>query len=227
MMTEFDRMIGDLNTEIIRMGTLVEEAIRKSVIALVNCNLDLAEEIINGDGHINGMETMIEDFCIRIIATRQPVAGHLRNIITCMKIASQLERMGDHTVHAAKNTIRLKECRKTGFLAHIPRTGEILVGMVHDALTAFIEKDVAKAVEVAGRDIEIDRLHYKSAGEIFASITEDPLTIREGIGYLFTDHFFERIGDLITNICEWIVYNGTSEHRELKSKESAWHREQF
>ncbi|MBN1409561.1 MAG: phosphate signaling complex protein PhoU [Spirochaetales bacterium] len=227
MRADFDEMIRDLNAEILKMGTLVEEAIQKVVIALTNCDLSLAEEIINGDTHINGMEIMIEDFCIRIIATKQPVAGDLRNIITCMKIASQLERMADHAVHIAKNVVRLKECKTTSLLAHIPRTGEILVDMVHDVLTAFINQDADKAMEIAGRDKEIDDLHYKSMSEIISCMIGEQETVADGIGYLFTDYFFERLGDHVTNICEWIVYNKTCEHRELKSKDFIWHREPF
>jgi phosphate transport system protein len=221
----FIEMLNSLNTEILKMGTLVEEAIAKSVNALVNFDIKLAEEVINEDARINKAEVEIEDLCIRIIATNQPVASDLRNIITCMKVASQLERMGDHAVHVAKNAIRLKDTRKTGFLAHIPKEGKIIIEMIHDALTAFIKQDAEKAVTIAERDREIDMLHYQSMQEILDHMDRTPSAIKDGIGYLFTDHFFERLGDHVTNICEWIVYNKTCEHRELKSKECVWHQE--
>lgn len=207
--------INDLDQEIIKMGTLVQEAIGKAVQCLLNQDVSMANQIIEDDKHINSKEDEIEDRCTLLIAKEQPVAGDLRHIITALKIITELERMGDHAAHIAKAVIRLADEVYMKPLIDIPRMAAIGSGMIRDVLTAFIEGDVKKASEVAKRDDEIDSLHEQVSREVFTYMMENPKYIKQSSNLIFISRYLERLGDHATNICERIVYDSTGEHVEL------------
>lgn len=211
----FSESLKLLNQELLKMGTLVEEAIRKAVTCLIDQDLDLAKKVIEEDEAVNQMEIDIEDRCTILIATEQPVAGDLRHIITALKIVTQLERMGDHAVHIAKAAIRLSEEIYMKPLIDIPRMSEIVIKMIHDVLTAFINSDAELATEVAKKDASIDKLHHQVMTEIWSYIKADPSYVKQSTNFLFISRFLERLGDHVTNISEWIVYNNTGKHVEL------------
>jgi len=209
--TEIDR----LNREILTMGTMVEEAIHRAIDCLTRQDTGLARRIVEDDESINGKEVLIEDLCTMLIAKEQPVAGDLRHIITSLKIVTQLERMGDHAVHIAKAAIRLGEETYMKPLIDIPRMAEIGTAMIRDVLTAFIEEDVGKAEEGAKRDDEIDHLHEQVMREVLTYMMESPAYIKQSMNFIFVSRYLERLGDHVTNICEWIVYDITGQHTEL------------
>lgn len=215
---KFFEDLGDINQEVLKMGTLVEEAIRKSIQALKNRDSDLAKKVVDGDTAINNMELSIHDRCIILIATEQPVAGDLRGLVAILKIVSQLERMGDHAVHVAKNALRLAGESYMKKLIDIPRMGELAAQMLHEVLTAFMNNDQQKAIEVAAMDNEIDNLHDQVMRECLTYMMQDPANIPQATAFLFVSRFLERLGDQVTNISEWICYNVTGEHRELNLK---------
>ncbi|MBN2737793.1 MAG: phosphate signaling complex protein PhoU [Spirochaetales bacterium] len=223
----YQGQLEKLDKAILKMGVFVEEALHKAITALIEEDCDMAEAIIFEDEKINTLEIEVEDICIALIATNHPVAGDLRHIITSMKIASQLERMGDHAVHIAKNVIRLKEKYISRLLNSIPREGEIVIRMLHEVISAYVKKDVEKAMEIAKMDKEVDELHYDNSKKIIELMLSEKEYVKPGAGFLFIDRFFERLGDHIVIICEWIVYSVTNEHRELNEKESIWHRERY
>ncbi len=210
--------LNEINQEVLKMGTLVEEAIRKSVQALKNRDTELANKVIQGDDAVNAMELNIQDKCIVLIATEQPVAGDLRGLITTLKIISQLERMGDHAVHIAKNALRLADETYMKKLIDIPRMGDCVIRMLHEVLTAFINADQQKAIEVAEMDDEMDELHDQVMRECLTYMMQDPTYIPQATTFLFVSRFLERLGDHVTNISEWICYNVTGEHPELNLK---------
>jgi len=209
--------LQDLNHNILKMGTLVEEAIRKSVKSLTEQNIGLSEKVIKEDEIINQMELDIQNQCTTLIAAEQPVAGDLRNIITVLKIITQLERMGDHAVHIAKAAIRLEKETFMKPIIDIPRMAEIGIEMLREILTAFITGDSEKAIRYAALDDEIDNLHDQITREILTYMMEDPKFIKQSITFLFISRFLERFGDHATNISEWIVYNVTGKHVELNN----------
>ena len=139
--------LGAINQDVLRMGTLVEESIRKAIHALKERNVDLAQTVFDEDEKINQMELSIQDKCIVLIATEQPVASDLRGLVTTIKIVTQLERMGDHALHVAKGVIDL------------PRMADCAIRMIYEVLTAFMNNDHEKAIAVAAMDDEIDELH--------------------------------------------------------------------
>jgi len=152
----FDEALRELNQEVLRMGTLVEEALRKSVKALVDKNPALADEVIAGDGDIDNFQLEIEDTCTVLIATEQPVAADLRQIVATLNVLNDLERIGDQAVHIAEVMKRLYDEPYMKPLIDIPRMAEIAEGMIHDGLTAFVNNDPRAAERVAARDDELD-----------------------------------------------------------------------
>ena len=197
------------------MGTLVEEAIRRSMQALKERDLELARKVIDEDEAINHMELSIQDKCIVLIATEQPVAGDLRGLITIIKIVTQLERMGDHALHIAKGALRLADETYMKKLIDLPRMADCAIRMIHDVLTAFMDGDQEKAIAVAAMDDEIDELHDQVMRECLTYMMQDPKNIPQATSFLFISRFLERLGDHVTNISEWICFNITGKHREL------------
>lgn len=211
----FLESLNEIHQDVLKMGTLVEEAIRKSMQALKEKNVELAQRVIDEDAVINEMELAIQDRCIVLIGTEQPVAGDLRGLITIIKIVTQLERMGDHAIHIAKNALRLADEQYMKKLIDMPRMAEVAIRMIHEALTAFMDNDQEKALEVAAMDDEIDELHNQVMRECLTYMMQDPKNIPQATSFLFISRFLERLGDHVTNISEWICYNITGKHREL------------
>jgi phosphate transport system protein len=211
----FEEGLAALNQEILRMGVMVEEALRRAVESLVNKDGELARAVVAGDAAINQVEQEIEDRCIVLIAREQPVATDLRKLITSLKIVTQLERMGDHALHVAKGTLRLLPETYMKPLIDIPRMAEIGIGMIRDVLTAFLDNNAERAREVASRDHLVDELHNQVMREVFTYMMENTKNIPQSISLLFISRFLERVGDHVTNICEWVVYSATGERVEL------------
>jgi phosphate transport system protein len=205
----FEEGLAALNQEILRIGVMVEEALRQAVESLVNKDGEQARAVVAADAAINQLEHEIEDRCIVLIAKEQPVATDLRKLITSLKIVTQLERMGDHALHVAKGTLRLLPETYMKPLIDIPRMAELAIGMIRDVLTA------VRAREVAARDQQIDELHNQVMREVFTYMMENSKFISQSISLLFISRFLERVGDHVTNICEWVVYGATGEHVEL------------
>jgi phosphate transport system protein len=211
----FEEELAAVNQEILRMGVMVEEALRRAVQSLVTKDGELARQVVQADAAINRMEQEIEDRCVVLIAREQPVATDLRKLVTSLKIVTQLERMGDHALHVAKGTLRLLPEPYMKPLIDIPRMAELGIGMIQDVLTAFLDNDAQRAREVARRDQEIDDLHEQVMRELFTYMMGDSKHISQSISLLFISRFLERVGDHVTNICEWVVYAATGERVEL------------
>ncbi len=211
----FEQDKKNLYNEILKMGAIVEVSLRKALSALSNRDQALAKEVIEGDARIDELQLQIEDRCAVLIATENPVAGALRKIITSIKIASDLERIGDHARHLARALDSVDRGLLDAMLPRIRDMAERGIGMVHDALTAFVDDDTDTAVSVAERDEKIDELHRSLYQEIIARMQEKPHLIASGTNLIFVNRFLERLGDHVTNICEWVVYANKGTHVEL------------
>lgn len=205
----------ELDHDILKMGTLVEEAVRNSMRALVEHDTQTAENVIADDEYINNLELTIQDKLTLLIATEQPVAEDLRHIITSLKVVTQLERMGDHAVHVAKGALRIAEEEYIKELIDLPQMAEYGIEMLHEVLNAFAENDKEKAIAVAKLDDKIDNLHNQVWRELLTYMMSDVKNINQATTLLFLSRWLERFGDHATNISEWIVYNCTGEHVEL------------
>lgn len=211
----FMEQLKDINQEILQMGTLVEESITKAVEALKNQDCALAEQVITEDEPINQMEIDLCDKCAVAIATEQPVATDLRQLIGAIRIVTDLERIGDFASHIAKMTIRMSEEKYLKPLIDIPRMAEIARSMLHDSITAFLEGNVDLAYEIAERDDRIDEINSQIFRELLTYMMQDPHTIQQATNLLLLSRSLERLGDHVTNICEWVIFTYTGEHKDL------------
>jgi phosphate transport system protein len=205
-MTIFEDELSDLKIQILKMGSLVENAIDHSIKSLVERDSDLARQVIENDARINAFDVSIDEECIRLIALRQPTAADLRFITTAMKITTDLERMGDYAVDLCERVLELNEEPQLKPYIDIPRMAEIAEGMVRDALQAFLEKNTSLAYEVINRDDEVDQLTVQIFNELLLFMIKDGTTITRAIKISYISKYLERIADHATNVCEMVVY---------------------
>ena len=204
----YDQEITHLTRKILEMGGLVEDQVSRSIEALVAGNVDLADQVVERDDAVDALEEEIDQFAIRMLATRQPVAVDLRLIAMAMKISNDLERIGDYAAKgiAARCHRLAKEPARVWPLHAIPRMGELVQGMVKDALDAYVQRDADKAVTVWRRDDEIDLMYDGLVRELLTYMMEDARNISACIDLMFIAKNLERMGDHTTNICEKIHY---------------------
>lgn len=205
-MTIFEDELSALKVEILKMGSLIENAIDRSIKSLVERDSDLARQVIENDARINAFDVSIDEECIRLIALRQPTAGDLRFITTAMKITTDLERMGDYAVDISERALELNEEPQLKPYIDIPRMAEIAEGMVRDALQAFLEKNTPLAYEVINRDDEVDQLTVQIFNELLLFMIKDSTTITRAIKISYISKYLERIADHATNVSEMVVY---------------------
>ncbi|MDD2234264.1 MAG: phosphate signaling complex protein PhoU [Desulfitobacteriaceae bacterium] len=203
---QFDNALEDLRRRIMELGTLVEERIALSVGTLYSQNTETANSVITGDQQLNRLQNLIEDKCILLIATQQPLARDLRKVVAGFKISMHLERMGDLAVNLAKVTIRIGKEKLIKPLIDIPRMSTIVQEMIAKGLTAYIREDAALAEEMSEMDHEVDDLYAQIFRELLILMMSDPRTINQANHLLFAAHHMERMGDYCTNIAEEIVY---------------------
>lgn len=211
----FDNELQELVKDMIKMSSVVEDALSYSIKALKKQDIKLADIVIAQDDLVDKMELEIEDKCLRLIALQQPIAKDLRIIATALKIVTDLERIADHAVDIARITKRLSGEKYIKELIDIPRMAHIVTGMVKDSIDAYVRQDVDKAREVSMRDDEVDGLHSQIFRELLLLMMEDPRKINQSTYFLFISQSIERIADHVTNICEWIIYAVTGEHVDL------------
>jgi len=206
MERHFDEELKELKEKLLRMSSLVEEAINFSIKALTDRKSELAEQVIKSDDGINMLEIEIDELSLKLLALRQPQAGDLRFITSIMKINSDLERMGDLAVNIAERTIELLKFPLLKPLIDIPRMAEIAQGMVKDSLDAFVNRDSKLARSVCERDDKMDNLNDQIFRELLTYMLQDPKTIERAVDLILVGRNLERIADHATNICEDVIY---------------------
>jgi phosphate transport system protein len=212
---QFHRELQVLEQDILRMGALVEEQMARAVQSLSERNLELADQVIADDDLVDAMEMDVERRCLSLIALQQPMAGDLRTISTAWKIITDLERMADHAADIAKVTKRLAHEELVKPLVDIPRMATIAAHMVRTALNAYVERDVAMALDMIRMDDEVDHLYGQIFRDLLAIMRERPETIGQGTYLLFVANYLERIADHATNLGEWVQYMVTGVRKEL------------
>ena len=205
-MAIFDDELKDLRERVLKLGCMVENAIRDSVKALVERDSDLAKEVIRRDHLINALDVGIDEECVRLIALRQPLARDLRLITTAMKITTDLERMGDMAVNIAERAMELNEEPQLKPFVNIPKMAVLAQSMVRDALDAFVTGCSRLPYEVIKRDDEVDDLTVKNFEELLSFMIQDPKIIPLAIKRTYIAKYLERIADHATNIAEMIIY---------------------
>lgn len=206
MARKFEHDLSDLKDRVLRMGSLVEDAIRKSIKALVDRDRDLALAVIDGDHLINTYDVEIEEECIRLLAIWQPTGSNLRFITTAIKIITDLERMGDLAVDICERAVELMEEPQLKPYIDIPRMAEAAQKMLKDSLDSFVSKDPDMALKVCEADDFVDNLNQQIFNELLVYMLQDPKNIARAVRLTYVAKYLERIGDHATNIAEMVVY---------------------
>jgi len=205
-MSTFDDELQQLKEKILKMGSMVENAIKNSVNALVDRDNNPAINVIDDDRLVNTLDVEIDEESIRLIALRQPKAGDLRFITTAMKITTDLERMGDLAVNIAERALELNDEPLLKPYIDIPKMRSIAGGMTRDALDAFMRRDKRLAREVIIKDDEVDDLKHIILQELAVFMANDPKTVSRAMKISFVAQYLERIADHATNIAEMVIY---------------------
>lgn len=211
----FDRGLDELHLDLIKMGSLVEESIDKTILALKNQDVELAKKIFRDDDIIDDFERVIEKKCMNLIARQQPLAKDLRAISTALKIITDMERIADASADIAELTIRMADKKYIKPLIDIPIMASLAKVMVNKSIDAYVRQDVKLAQEVCASDDEVDELFNKIVMELADFIRNDPTATEQCIDFMFIAKYLERMADHATNIGEWVVFNVTGEHEHL------------
>lgn len=213
--SNFHQSLDEMQADLLKMGTLVQEAIHQAVKSLAKMDNNLAQQIVAGDEKINNMMLNIEERCLRLIALQQPMAVDLRTIGMAMKIATDLERIADHAVDIAKTTQRLSGEQLVKPLVDIPRMADMAKEMLRDSLISFVERDAARAESLAAKDDEVDKLYSSIFQEIIEMMGSNVSHNRQVTHLLMVARYLERVADHATNIGEWVIYMVTGKRTDL------------
>ncbi len=210
-----DREEQLIKDAVLRMGALVEDAIRAASDSLVGHDAVAALEVIRGDAAINDAQRAVSRLISVTIATQNPVARDLRYLLTLDHVTYELERIGDHASSVAKQVIKLAPEPPLQKYLHLPEMAERAAVLVHGVLRALVDIDPVAAREIAVLDDEIDRLYHATFDEVVELMRQDPGNVERGTRIIIASHYLERIGDRSTNIAEDIVYLVTGDVEDL------------
>lgn len=215
MRNTFDYELAALQQKILSMGNLVENMLDKGVKSLQNKDSDLAREVIALEAVVDSLEKEIEQKCLQLIATQQPLAKDLRRIAAGFKIITDLERMADYCEDIAKVTLRLEGQPLIKPLIDIPHMNVLTQKMVKDALDSYVQENIELAYKMCQDDDLVDHLYAQIIRELLTYMMEDPRTIGQATSLLFVGRYIERIADHATNIGERVIYMITGEIKDL------------
>jgi phosphate transport system protein len=211
----FERELKRLQDEILMLGSMVEEALKAAVTGLKKQDLEQSRHLIAGDKLINQKRFAIERDTLVLIATQQPMARDLRTLAAILEISTELERMGDYAKGIAKINLMIGHEPLIKPLIDIPKMTDIACDMLHQSLTAFVQRDVALARAIPRRDDEVDALYEQVNRELITHIIADAGTIEQANHLLWAAHDLERTADRVTNICERVIFTVTGEVSEM------------
>jgi phosphate transport system protein len=202
----FHDELSQVKARLLAMSGEAEAALGLAVEALLERDPERAERVTRNDRVIDAMEVEIEEHCINLLALQQPLARDLRTLTSALKIATDLERVGDHAVNIAQSAIRLAKTRPIAPEPELVEMARLTRAMLSDALEAFVRGDAQAARAVCQRDDKVDALHRSTFRILLTHMMEDPHTIGAGIELLLVSRNLERVADLATNIGEDVVF---------------------
>lgn len=212
-MRHFAEELEDLNQALLEMSALVESSIHNAVQALVEHDDRLARRVIEDEQAINRMELELDSRVTRLLALYQPVAGDLRLLVMCLKITTDLERMGDLAVSIAERAISLNALRGPGDpqllgqpLAETPRMAALAEDMLHRALDSFVKRDAKLAQSVLPDDDQVDEIRDRIYRDLIALMQREPALVQAAVHVMFVARSLERVADHATNIAEDVIY---------------------
>lgn len=203
----FDDDLGRIDAIIAEMGGLAERQLADAIDALVKRDVELAQRVIEGDKKIDLLEAEIDNFTIRVLALRQPMAEDLRAVIVALKMAANLERIGDYAKNVAKRTLILSAMDPVaGAAQSVQRMAAQVQIMIKNVLDAYGARDIDKADDVRLRDEEVDLMHTSLFRELLTYMMEDQRNITACTHLMFVAKNVERIGDHVTSIAEYVHF---------------------
>jgi phosphate transport system protein len=211
----FDQELSRLQDEVLALGSMVEEALVRSVETLKNRDFIGSRRLIAGDRAINERRYAIEDGTVTLIATQQPMSGDMRLLAAILEIVTELERMGDYAKGIARINLMIGQQSLIKPLIDLPAMAHKARDMLHAALVAFVEQDVEAARAIPAGDDDVDALYNQVYRELISYILEDPHVIEQANQLMWAAHNLERTADRVINLCERVVYAVTGELTEL------------
>lgn len=208
---KFEEELEELQEKVFSLGILMEGQLEDAMRSLLKQDGELAEAILKKDDKLDNIRDEIEEMCINLVATQQPLASDLRLIFATNHMARDLERMGDYACKIAKVALVLQGEVYMKKLVDLPRMAEIALMMIDKTLNLYMKKEATNLSVIAAADDELDALHNQILRELFTYIAEDQRNIKQAIHFMFISQHIERIGDHATNIMEWLHYYVTGE----------------
>ena len=210
-----DRRLRMLQDEVLTMGSMVEKSVARALDALARRDLEASEQVIREDDYIDCKRFDIEEQCIDLIATQQPMATDLRILIAILHITVELERMGDYAEGIARISLLIGDEPTLKPLVDIPKMADKANQMLRRSLEALVNRDTVTALQVCNDDDEVDALYDQVYRDLLMLMIEDPQTIQRATYLLWVAHDLERMADRATNIAERVVYMVTGKMEEI------------
>ncbi|MBD7914132.1 phosphate signaling complex protein PhoU [Clostridium sp. Sa3CUN1] len=204
-----------LNSELIEMASLVEKQIYDSIMALKNQDVELSKKVMKNDDKVDNLQKVIEEKCIKFMATESPLARDLRSIYTTTKIVTDLERMADYAVDICKIVPRVKGVGFSEEIAPVWELVDLINNMIKLAIEAYVNGDEKAAYEICHMDDRVDAIYQGMFAIVLKKMGKDESMINQGTQILFASKYLERIGDHVTNICEWIIFSKKGNYVDL------------
>jgi phosphate transport system protein len=220
MARQFDQELDELKQNLLKMATLAETAVGKSILSVTARNSDLAREVITDDITLNRMELAIEEQAFRLLALRQPLATDLRLTVAAMRIATELERIGDQAVNIAERALELNSRPPLKLPIDLKVMADLALSMVRTSIDAFVHQDPKLAIKVCQRDVEVDLLDDEYIQKILDCMIKESRWVTRLHHFIIIVRNLERIADLATNIAEDIVF--IVEGRVIKHQCEEW-----
>jgi len=212
MRNRFDRQLEELHVELIEMGSMCEDVIRKTSKLLQSGDAKVAKEIRKEDSNIDEQERLVESLCLKLLLQQQPVAKDLRKVSAALKMITDMERIGDQASDIAE-IIETTDFSVPTNDVKLAKMAETTIAMVTESIDAYVKQDLVLVREVIARDDEVDDLFLEVRQEIADDMVEagDPMS---SLDLLMIAKYFERIGDHATNIAEWVEFSITGTHKD-------------
>lgn len=212
MRNRFDRQLEELHVELIEMGSMCEDVIRKTSKLLQSGDAKVAKEIRKEDSNIDEQERLVESLCLKLLLQQQPVAKDLRKVSAALKMITDMERIGDQASDIAE-IIETTDFSVPTNDVKLAKMAETTIAMVTESIDAYVKQDLELVCEVIARDDEVDDLFLEVRQEIADDMVEagDPMS---SLDLLMIAKYFERIGDHATNIAEWVEFSITGTHKD-------------
>ena len=211
----YNKQLSELEKMMCDMGQMIETAIEDAMTALLEKDQEKAKEIIQNDEKVDHQQKKIEDLCMQLLLSQQPVATDLRQISSAIKMVTDMERIGDHAADISEITLQLTQSGSPHDLTEVKKMAKETTDMLKDSLDAYIEKNAQKAVKVIHQDDVVDDYFSRIKKEIIRQINESSEGGEQEADLLMIIKYLERIGDHATNIAEWVLFYITGEHPDV------------